>query len=125
MNEKEFNAVIKLPANVRYEYFIKKVVDYETVWGLYDDGWAVQEDDNGNKLLPFWPKKAFAEYCSVGEWANYSTESIELYDFIQEFLPLLLKEGYKPSIFHNNIDSAVLEIQTLITDLKAELEKYE
>lgn len=31
MNEKEFNAVIKLPANVRYEYFIKKIVDYETV----------------------------------------------------------------------------------------------
>lgn len=24
MNKKEFEAVIKLPANVRYEYFIKK-----------------------------------------------------------------------------------------------------
>lgn len=63
MDEKEFNAVIRIPANVRYEHFIKQVADRETVWGLYDGGWADH--------------------------------------------------------------SAVLEIQTLITDLNTELENYE
>lgn len=38
MNQKEFEFVINLPANIRYEYFIKKVVDSEEVWGLYENG---------------------------------------------------------------------------------------
>ncbi|MCZ1269023.1 DUF2750 domain-containing protein, partial [Paenibacillus tundrae] len=45
MTSKEFEAVIKLPANIRYEYFIKKVTDSEEIWGLYDDGWAMSSDD--------------------------------------------------------------------------------
>lgn len=31
MNQKEFESVIKQPPNIRYEYFIKKVADYEEV----------------------------------------------------------------------------------------------
>ena len=65
INEKEFYSVLNLPANKRYEYFIKKVVDWGEVWGLYEDGWAMTEDDNGNLLIPFWPKKEFAQYCSA------------------------------------------------------------
>ena len=38
MNKKELEAVMKQPPNIRYEYFIKKVVDFEEVWGLYNDG---------------------------------------------------------------------------------------
>lgn len=124
VNDKEFQAVIKLPANIRYEYFIKKVVDEETVWGLYNDGWAVTEDEDGTLLLPFWPKKAFAQHCAIEEWAEYSCESMDLDELMEEFLPRLLEDGYKPSIFFNNVDSAVLEVETLIRDLETELENY-
>lgn len=124
MNQKEFESVINLPANIRYEYFIKKVVDSEEVWGLYENGWSVTEDDKGNKLLPFWPKKEFAEYCTTDGWEIYSSKSMDLYEFIDDFLPNLKKEGFKPSIFLNNADSAVLEVDILIEDLKTELEKY-
>ncbi|MCM3130562.1 DUF2750 domain-containing protein (plasmid) [Paenibacillus urinalis] len=124
MNKKEFEAVINLPSNVRYEYFIKKVADYEEVWGLYDNGWAVTSDPNGNLLLPFWPKKEFAEACAIEDWKNYKAESIDLSGFIEEFLPQLKEDGIKPSIFFNNDDSAVLEVNTLIEDIETELEKY-
>ncbi|MBD8836983.1 MULTISPECIES: DUF2750 domain-containing protein [Paenibacillus] len=124
MNQKEFESVINLPANIRYEYFIKKVVDSEEVWGLYENGWSVTEDDEGNKLLPFWPNKEFAEYCATDDWEFYSSKNMDLYEFIDEFLPNLKKEGFKPSIFLNNADSAVLEVDILIEDLKIELEKY-
>jgi hypothetical protein len=56
LTSKEFEAVIKLPANIRYEYLIKKVADSEEVWGLYDDGWAMSSDDKGRLLIPFWPR---------------------------------------------------------------------
>jgi hypothetical protein len=40
MDKKEFEALLNQPTNIRYEYFIKKVVDFEEVWGLYNDGWT-------------------------------------------------------------------------------------
>jgi Protein of unknown function (DUF2750) len=103
---------------------VKKVVDWEEVWGLYDEGWAITEDDNGNMLLPFWPRKEFAEYCAKNEWSNYTPESIDLYEFIEEFLPRLKEDGFRPSIFWNNDESAVLEVDTLLGDLESELGKY-
>ncbi|APO46016.1 hypothetical protein BS614_19600 [Paenibacillus xylanexedens] len=124
MNQKELESVINRPASIRYEYFIKKVVDTEEVWGLYENGWSVTEDEKGNKSLPFWPKKEFAEYCATDDWKIYSSERIDLYEFIDEFLPNLKTEGYKPSIFFNKVDSAVLNVEILIEDLKAELERY-
>ncbi|WP_245805776.1 DUF2750 domain-containing protein [Bacillus alkalicellulosilyticus] len=44
MNKSEFEAVINKSPNIRYEYFIKKVVDFEEVWGLYNGGWATALD---------------------------------------------------------------------------------
>lgn len=124
MDQKEFESMLNQPANIRYEYFIKKIVDSEIVWGLYEDGWAVTEDDKGNKLFPIWPKKDFAEHCAMDEWANYLGESINLYEFIDEWLPRLKEDGLKPSVFFNNDDSAVLEVDTVIRDLREELGKY-
>jgi hypothetical protein len=34
------------------------------------------------------------------------------------------KDGIKPSVFPTDIDTAVLEVDVLLEDLKAELEKY-
>jgi hypothetical protein len=124
MNRNEFEALINKSANIRYEYFIKRVVDSELVWGLYQNGWTVTEDDNGNKLLPLWPNKDFAKHCAIGEWENCSVRSMDLYECIDEFLMQLKNDGYKPSIFYNNYDSAVLEVDVLIEDLKSELDKY-
>ncbi|MCM3128457.1 MULTISPECIES: DUF2750 domain-containing protein [unclassified Paenibacillus] len=124
MNNKEFEAVIKLPANVRYEYFIKRIADAEEVWGLYDNGWAVTADERGNLLLPFWPKKEFAEACAIEDWKSYKGKLIDLSEFVVEFLPQLKKDGIRPSIFFNNEDSAVLEVDILIRDIEAELENY-
>ncbi|WP_243292304.1 DUF2750 domain-containing protein [Bacillus sp. FJAT-47783] len=124
MNEKEYYAVLNLPAIKRYEYFLKKVVDWEEVWGLYHDGWAMTKDDIGNLLIPFWPKKEFAQYCAKGEWDSYKPEIIELEEFIDEWLPGIKKDGYKPSIFWNNKDSVVIDVDVLLQDLHRELENY-
>lgn len=122
MNNKEFESLIKQPANIRYEYFIKQVVDREEIWGLYDDGWAASADDEGNYLFPFWPRKEFAEYCAIGDWSNYKAEAIDLQEFIELFLLRMVEDGVKPSIFFNNDDSAVLEVEVLKCDLERELE---
>lgn len=124
MNKKEFEAVIKQPPSIRYEYFIKKVSDFEEVWGLYNDGWATAQDDDGNMLIPFFPKKEFAENCAKNEWQGFEGVAIDLYEFIDEWLVGMKKDGFKPSIFPTEEDAALVEIDILLSDINSELENY-
>jgi len=116
MNNKEFAAVIKQPPNIRYEYFIKKVVDFEEVWGLYNDGWATALDLEGNQLIPFFPKKDFAASCAKNEWAGYKPKAIDLTEFINDWLFGMSKDGIKPSIFPNDDNTVVLNIEVLLSN---------
>ena len=115
---------MKQTPNIRYEYFIKKVADYEEVWGLYDEGWATAQDVNGNKLIPFFPKKEFAEYYATNEWNKFKAVPIDLYEFIDNWLVGMKKDIIKPSIFPINEDSVIVEIDVLLRDITSELEKY-
>jgi hypothetical protein len=116
--------VIKLPSNKRYEYFVKKVVDYEEIWGLYNGGWATTQDENGIVFFLFWPKKEFAEFCATDDWRGYFPEKIELEEFINEWIPGMKEDGVKAAIFWINNESALPELDILLEDLELELENY-
>lgn len=124
MNKKEFEGVIKQPPNIRYEYFIKKVVDFEEVWGLYNDGWATAQDEEGNTLIPFFPKEEFAEIYAKNEWSGCKAKPIDLDDFIDKWLIGMERDGVKPSIFPTDDDTAVVNIDVILKDLETELENY-
>lgn len=124
LNQREFEGVTRQPAAIRYEYFIKKAVDYEEIWGLYNDGWATAQDDMGNTLLPFFPNEKFAETFAKKEWEDFSPRRIELAHFLEKWLPGMKSDGVKPSIFPTETDSAIMDVDTLRIDLEAELEKY-
>ncbi len=124
MNIKEVEAVTNLPASKRYEYFIKKVADFQKVWGLFQNGWATSEVDNGKIAVPFWPKEEFALECAKGEWAGYHPESINLEDFLNKWLIGMKTDGYKISVFPTNTKAVIVEIDILLNDLTCELEKY-
>ncbi|MBT2691631.1 DUF2750 domain-containing protein [Bacillus sp. ISL-55] len=124
MNQREFDAVIRQPAAVRYEYFIKKAADYEEVWGLYNEGLATAQDDFGNTLLPLFPNEKFAKAFAKKEWEGYSPKRIELDHFLEKWLPGMESGGVKPSIFPTDTDSAVIDVNTLREDLETELENY-
>lgn len=124
MNKKEFEALIKQPPNIRYEYFVKKVADFEEVWGLYNDGWATAHGGEGNPLIPFFPKKEFAENCAKKEWAGYKAKAIILEEFINDWLSGMKTDGIKPSIFPTDNNTVVVNIDVLLNDLENELENY-
>ena len=44
--------------------------------------------------------------------------------FIEEWLVGMKKNGIKPSVFPTDIDTAVVDVDVLLKDLKVELEKY-
>ena len=79
LTEKEMAAVMAMDGPKRYEYFIKKAVDQQVIWSLWqDDGWAVLADDAGRQFVPVWPHEKYAEAYAVGGWNGYAPKAIEL-----------------------------------------------
>ncbi|MBL8176487.1 MAG: DUF2750 domain-containing protein [Bryobacterales bacterium] len=82
--KEDFQTVKDLDGSARYEHFVKHIADCEEAWGLYDDGWAMGEDDEGNATFQLWPAKEYAALCADGEWAGYEAAAIPLEDLRAE-----------------------------------------
>lgn len=118
--------VLALDAPARYDHFIKQAADRNMVWGLWNDGWAMGEDDNGNPTFPIWPAAEYAELCAKSEWADYEAAEIPLDDLLEELLPKLQEDSVQPSIFQTpNGVSVMPRIEQLLADLRNEKSRYE
>ena len=121
---KEVEHVIKLDDRKKYEYFVKKVADFEVLWSLAeDDGFASVGEDDFLKI-PLWPKKEFAELCISDEWSSYHCATIDLYDFLEEWIPNLKEDGCGVSLFWYEGAGIEVDLDDLKRDLQIELEKY-
>jgi len=124
INRKVIN-VINLSAPERYSYFVRKIADFEEVWGLYNEGWALVES-NGSSVLAFWPECEFAELCADGIWKNYTPKKITLEDFKEKWLVGMVKDKTEAAVFYTpNEKGIVLPAQQLLDDLSKELTQYE
>ena len=98
MMEKEMKYVLNTDIEKQYEYFIKKVADFGKVWSLKDlDGWVtlgVEEDE----FFPIWPKKEFAEICIGEEWDDCYAESIDLEDFLDDWINGLKEDNIRITV---------------------------
>jgi hypothetical protein len=122
---KKLNSVLALSGPERYKSFLKTVVDWEEIWGLYQYGWALASTDTGQKVFPLWPAKEYAELCSGQEWIGYESRKFSLEDLIGELLPSLKKDGVLPGIFYTPSDKGITPtVDKLLVDLNEELENY-
>ena len=125
INQKQIDAVLKLSGAERYQHFVKKIADWEEVWGLYQDGWALLETENNQQAFPVWPAKEYAELCAQNEWSGYEPESFSLDDFMEELLPNLSNDGVLPAVFMTpSCKGVTIDASQLISDLNKELENY-
>ena len=126
LNGKEFENVVHLPPQKRYEYFVKKVADWREVWSLWNDGWVLMGDKDGDEMVPVWPHALFAEASAVGEWLGYEPRRISLEEWLTRWTPGMEVDHRRVAVF------PVFEGQTttasplkLKIDLELELAKYE
>lgn len=126
LSQKQIDAVIALPGPKRYEHFVKVLADTEEAWGLFQEGWALGETDEGQSTFPLWPAKEYARLCAIEEWAGYQPESIPLSDLVDKLLPNLKRDRVLPSIFPTPSSLSVhQDVDALLQDLREELRKYE
>jgi Protein of unknown function (DUF2750) len=123
---KEVEAVIKLPGEKRYAYFIKRAADQNQVWGLWNEGWAMGRTDDGIRTIPIWPAREYAELCRTGHWNEFQSKATTLRELMRQMLPDLASEGIRVSIFHTPNEASVLvSDEDLISSLEVELSKIE
>lgn len=125
VNQKQLQQVMGLPGAKRFEHFVKVIVDWQEVWGLYQDGWALAGTDDGTTVFPFWPAEAYAHACAQKEWTDYKPRSINLDDFLAVLLPKLKADGVLPGVFYTPSDKGVTPpVDDLIMAITSELRKY-
>jgi hypothetical protein len=82
--------------------------------------------NDGRKTIPVWPAAEYADACRQGDWKIYEPKSIDLHEFMDEFLPSLVRDGIRVSIFDTPSEASVLvDDDELLDDLKYELSKIE
>jgi hypothetical protein len=125
VSPKQMDAVLALPGIKRFEHFIKVIADWQEVWGLYLDGWALAAADDGTTVFPLWPAKEYAQVCAANEWTGYEPRSISLSDFTEVLLPKLKLDGVLPGVFFTPTSKGVTpSVDELKSALEAELQNY-
>ena len=127
MNPKKVDNLIQLSVEDRYAYFIRKVAEFDEVWGLYGDtGWAAL--GSGEKVIvPFWPEEEFANLCATDQWQGYLAKAISLDDFRNKWLPGLKRDGRLVNIFYvpQTKLGSIIDPDDLAEDIASEMRGYE
>lgn len=126
VNDEEFESVVGLPANRRYEYLVKRAASHGELWGLSGEGgWVVAADDEGNQHFPVWPHQRFAQALAEGLWEGEKPVSIDIDEWVEAWLPNLERDGMRIAVFQTPDDKGVgVSPERFKTDLEAELEQF-
>lgn len=124
-HQQKIQNVLQLDASRRCDYFVRKVVDSQIVWGLFDTGWATAASA-ALTVIPFWPEEAFAAICATVEWRGFHPKPIALEDFLVRWLPGMENDQRMCLVFSTPTDRGTL-VQPSDLDglLRRELRQYE
>lgn len=119
-------------AQKQHEKFVTDVVRFKKVWGLkLEDNWAVSKSEafNDAEVLLFWSDKAMAEACATDDWNDYTAESVETPEFLENWLPGMYEEGiavgtnWSSELEGLEMDPLTLALE-LITEIRDQNIKY-
>lgn len=101
VDDREFAAVVALPASKRYEHFVKRVADTDSAYILADDDHpVVLADERGEEpsQLPLWPHPRYADAYRA-EFGGADRERVDLDELLDELLPAMADDGVDVAVF--------------------------
>lgn len=125
MNEKKYQNIIKLNNAERYDYLVRKVADFETIFLIYGKFWQMSTSNiQGTECILVFPEKDFArEYIKLEK--SKRVKKKDLYRFIN-WLEKDESNELNLAIFPNqNNESRIVNSTELKNDLLKECEQYE
>lgn len=127
LTKQEIDYVSKLEPFKRYEYFIRKVADFQELWTIIDNNGAIALSDiEKHRLVSFWTAEDFIQSNLTGNWKGFTPIKIDLDNLDDTIIPFIEENEYLLSIFPVNGKSGfVVNLEEFIRDLNDELENYE
>lgn len=100
VSDEEFQSVTALPGAERYAHFVRQVAEQKEVWSLRTlGGWVSMDDDEGERAMPIWPHRRYAEIFATGDWTNTRAAPIELAVWIKRWLPGMAADEVQVAVF--------------------------
>lgn len=126
LSPQQHDAVTALDGPGRYKHVIGRIADTEVVFGLRtEEGWVSACGDDGVEGLPVWPHPAYALECATGEWAGATPAEIDVYDFVDDWLPAMASQGIKVIVFPTAaINGLPVDPAQVAGDLEEEFSRY-
>lgn len=127
LNEQAIKTISELEPYKRYQYFIKKIADFEELWLLIDENDDIVYSEIENELIvPFWSNEEFTDSCVNGAWRNCTPTKVTLEDLGVKVLSFLRQKKALVDVFPvDNKSGFVVSIEEFLRDLDEELKNYE
>lgn len=127
ISSQEIEHVSKLEPFKRYQYFIKKIADFEELWTIIDENGDIALSDLDDKtFISFWSAEPFIRSNLDGGWKDCNPFKISLDDFEDTMVSLIADNNYLINVFPVNGKSGfVVSLNEFIRDLNEELEQFE
>lgn len=116
LTEQERNAALQLNADYRYDHFISKVAQYQSLWILKDaDGLKLLQAEDAT-CLPVWPHADYARTWAVDEWAGCEPQSITLPIWLERWVDGLTQDGLEVAVFPLREEMGIIESPAELAD---------
>ena len=126
MHPKEIENILKLNPFDRYQYFIRKIADWETAYTLIfpDGNYAISTIDDKN-LFPIWSAKEFVELSKTDGWESCNIIELTFDDFEETLFDYIDENNLLLNVFPTDKTGFVVSLEEFAKDLKDELEQYQ
>ncbi|MBF1488170.1 MAG: DUF2750 domain-containing protein [Prevotella pallens] len=129
VSKQELEAVIALSPEKRYNYFVKRICDWEQVWTLYEDDYIVlNEAKNGKLYILLFPFKDFAEHYATNTrgMKGVSYKSFEINEFLETIIKKLQANNVSNALVFPVANGYGLNVSMtdMVKDIQSELENY-
>jgi hypothetical protein len=125
MHPKEIENILKLNPFERYQYFIRKIADYEIAYTLIfpNGNYAISTIDD-KELFPIWSAKEFTELCKTDGWKDCKIVELSFEDFEETIFDLIDENDFLINVFPIEKTGFVVNLEEFSRDLNEELKKY-
>lgn len=97
-----------LPAEARYDFLIKTLLQNEQLWTLRGEAGTVLMSCEGVECLPIWPHAEFAQQWASDDWADCQPLAIDLAAWLERWLPGLQEDGLALAVFPGKKEEGIV-----------------
>ena len=124
MHPKAIENILNLKPFDRYQYFIRKIADWEKVYTLVflNGNYAMSIVDD-KKLFPLWSACEFAELSKTGDWQECEILELDFND-LEKLFDYIGEYNFLINVFPTDTTGFVVTLEEFSRDLGTELEQY-